>query len=71
MPSTVIRGCAYDLDHRELRITFTSGRRYIYSDVPPEKFSAFTHAASRGSFFNREIRDVYAFREMKEQLELV
>jgi len=69
MPSSVIRNYAYDPDTRELRITFVSGRRYVYFDVPPEKFSAFTHAPSRGSFFNREIRDIFAFHELAERHE--
>ena len=64
MPSTVIRNYHYDPDARELTITFVSGRKYIYFDVPHEKFSAFVHAPSRGPFFNREIRDAYNYREV-------
>jgi hypothetical protein len=69
MPSTVIRRYSYDPDMRELKITFVSGRKYLYFNVPPEKFSAFMHAPSRGAFFNREIRDVYGYREITPQHE--
>jgi len=64
MPSTAIRRIIYDPTDRELWVTFVSGREYVYFDVPPEKFSAFSHASSRGGFFNREIRDQYAYREV-------
>ena len=38
--------------------------RYVYADVPPDVFDAFKTAESRGGFFNHEIRDRYAFREV-------
>jgi KTSC domain len=64
MPSTAIRNIAYDLAKRELKVTFVTGRRYAYADVPPEAFQAFTTSSSRGAFFNREIRDRYETREI-------
>jgi hypothetical protein len=45
-------------------VTFVTGRRYVYDDVPSEVFDAFKTAPSRGAFFNHEIRDRYAFREV-------
>ena len=67
MPSTAIRNLFYIPAKRELWLTFVSGRRYIYADVPPEVFDAFNTASSRGTFFNHEIRDRYAFREVTRQ----
>jgi hypothetical protein len=64
MPSTAIRNLFYDPAKRELWLTFVSGRRYVYTDVPSEVFDAFKTASSRGAFFNREIRDRYTFREV-------
>lgn len=64
MPSTVIRRFDYRLETRELEILFTTGRRYIYSDVPEEAARAFRAAFSKGSHFNRHIRDCYPFREV-------
>jgi hypothetical protein len=49
---------------RQLWVTFVTGRRYVYDDVPSEVFDAFKTAPSRGAFFNHEIRDRYAFREV-------
>ena len=64
MPSTVIRNYLYDAANGELWITFVTGRRYVYAAVPQAVFDAFKAAPSRGAFFNREIRDRYAYREI-------
>lgn len=64
MPSTAIRNIAYDTAARELWVTFTSGRRYVYEDVAAEVVHSFQHADSRGAFFNHEIRDRYPYREV-------
>jgi KTSC domain len=64
MPSTAIRNLFYVPVKRELWVTFVSGRRYVYTDVPHEVFDAFKVAPSRGAFFNHEIRDRYRFREI-------
>jgi hypothetical protein len=67
MPSTAIRGIFYDPTKRELCVTFVSGRRYVYTDVPSAVFDAFKTAPSRGAFFNHEIRDRYAFHEVTDR----
>ena len=67
MPSTAIRSLFYDPAKRELWVTFVTGRRYVYSDVRSDVFDAFKTASSRGAFFNREIRDRYAFREVTRE----
>jgi len=64
MPSTAIRTLFYDPAKRELWVTFVSGRRYVYAEVPPDVFDAFKTASSRAAFFNHEIRDRYRFREV-------
>jgi KTSC domain-containing protein len=67
MPSTAIRYFRYDAGKRELVVTFITGRRYAYEDVPPAVFDAFRSAFSKGVFFNREIRDRYAHREVTRE----
>jgi hypothetical protein len=64
MPSTAIRNLFYVPANRELWVTFVTGRRYVYTEVPADVFDAFKMASSRGAFFNQEIRDRYAFREV-------
>ena len=67
MPSTVIRRFAYIPERSELLIEFVSGRRYLYLDVPPQEAEAMRTAFSKGSYFNRKIRDTYAFRELADE----
>jgi hypothetical protein len=64
MPSTAIRNFFYDPAERQLWVTFVTSRRYVYNDVPPDVFDGFSAAFSKGTFFNHEIRDRYAFREV-------
>ncbi|HVQ09309.1 MAG TPA: KTSC domain-containing protein [Allosphingosinicella sp.] len=64
MPSTVIRAARYDPDRRVLDILFTTGRRYLYHDVPPEEADRFRAAFSKGRHFNAHIRDHYDFTEV-------
>ncbi|MGB3447144.1 MAG: KTSC domain-containing protein [Xanthobacteraceae bacterium] len=64
MPSTAIHDFSYEAASHRLTITFVSGRRYVYDDVPSDVFDAFTRADSRGGFFNRDIRDRYRYREV-------
>lgn len=64
MPSTVIRRFDYSPEREELTIEFVSGRRYLYSGVPRDEAESLRSASSKGSYFNRRIRDRYAFREL-------
>ena len=47
--SSVIRFFRYDPRERALHITFTSGKTYIYLDVPPKVYDAFLKADPRAS----------------------
>jgi hypothetical protein len=64
MPSAVIRRFEYLPDTRELVVLFTTGRRYLYSEVPEEAAVQFRSAFAKGVHFNRYIRDKYPCREM-------
>ena len=64
MPSTVIRAARFDPDTGVLDIIFTTGRRYLYRDVPPDEAERFAAAFSKGRYFNARIRDRYAFTEV-------
>lgn len=67
MPSTVIRSYRYDRRQRALDIVFQSGRRYTYLGVPEETYDAMKAASSKGEFFNRQIRDHFAFERNGEE----
>lgn len=64
MPSTVIQRFVYCPDSSELWIEFTSGRRYVYSEVPNEVAETFRSAFAKGVYFNTRIRDRYPHREV-------
>ena len=64
MPSTVIRHFRYLPDRSELLVEFTTGRRYVYQQVPAEEAEAMRNAFAKGVFFNRNIRGRYAAREV-------
>ena len=62
--STVIRGAWYQPRRRQLDLLFTSGRRYVYSEVPMAVASGFAEADSKGRFYNLEIRNRFPCREV-------
>ena len=64
MPSTVIRRFHYQPERRELEVTFVTGRRYLYLDVPSDVAADFRAAFSKGVYFNRYVRDRFACREI-------
>ena len=69
MPSSVIRRFAYCPDNAELWVEFTTGRRYVYSDVPREVADTFRSAFAKGVYFNTRIRDRYPHREVSHEHE--
>ena len=64
MPSTVIRHFEHDPATRQLRVTFTTGRIYVYDEVPDMVAASLRAAGSKGAFFNSQIRNVYPYREL-------
>jgi hypothetical protein len=56
MPSTVIRSIHYRPEARELEVSFTTGRLYVFHDVPPEAAEDFRAARIKGRHFNARIR---------------
>lgn len=63
--SSLIQRAIYDGAKQTLAVTFTTGRTYLYFDVPPDLYAEFATAPSQGQFFNWRIRDQYQFREIE------
>ena len=61
MPSTVIRKFDYDPQACRLDVTFVSGRRYSYHQVPAELAQEMRAAFAKGEFYNRRIRGRFEF----------
>lgn len=64
MPSSVIRRFVYDPSEQKLCVEFTTGRKYVYPEVPEEVANAFRSAFSKGVYFNTRIRDSFEYREI-------
>jgi hypothetical protein len=62
--STAIREFEYRPDRNELYVQFTTGRKYVYLDVPAAVYRGFCNAGSFGEYFNCYIRDHYDFRAL-------
>ncbi len=62
--STAIRVIVYNALRLRLRVTFTSGVRYEYRDVPGDLHRAFLQAESKGRFFQAQIRDRYPYERL-------
>jgi hypothetical protein len=67
MPSTVIRRFVYDETEQNLWVEFTTGRRYVYSEVPHEVAEALRSAFAKGVYFNTRIRDKFPHREVSHE----
>lgn len=64
MPSTVISSVDYRPEARELEILFTTGRRYVFHEVPAQAAEDFRAARIKGRHFNARIRGRYRFSEV-------
>ena len=67
MPSTVIRRYVYDHAAQELWVEFVTGRRDVYSGVPPQIAEALGSAFAKGVYFNTRIRDRFPHREVEHE----
>ena len=67
--STVLREADYDPASRGLTLTFVSGKRYVYREVPPEVVTQLAESDSAGRFYGAVIRTGYQYTEVPEQKE--
>jgi hypothetical protein len=66
VPSSVIKAYSYDPQRQALRITFVSGRIYVYDAVPEAVASGLKLAFAKGEYFNKHIRNRYRSSADKE-----
>ncbi|RYE81804.1 MAG: KTSC domain-containing protein [Hyphomicrobiales bacterium] len=65
MPSAAVRDIEYDPESETLWVTFVpTGKRYAYRLVPLAVYDEFIRAFSKGTYFNRFIRDRYGYSEV-------
>jgi lysyl-tRNA synthetase class 2 len=59
LKSSAISLCEYDDETQDLSVTFTNGRTYDLTGVPPDLFEGLCSAPSAGQFFNTYLRGRY------------
>lgn len=60
--SSNVQEVGYDEEKRELIITWTRGKRSIYSNVPEELAVQLAHAPSVGTMLGQEIKPYFTHR---------
>ena len=55
--SSVIKSLEYNKERQDLKVSFKSGRIYVYTPVSNEFYDKLDKSTSKGSFFNKNIRD--------------
>lgn len=66
MPSSVISHFSYDQDAAALYITFVSGIRYKYRNVPQEVYHMLKAAGSKGRYFNHYIKNKFRYSKLRQ-----
>ena len=59
--SSSLNSVGYEAESQLLKVEFHHGAVYRYFGVPPTVHEALMKAESKGTFLNREVRDVYPF----------
>lgn len=59
--SSNVEQVGYQEDQMELHVVFRDGSHYVYQEVPAEIFDQLLVASSKGSFLNREVKNVYNY----------
>lgn len=52
MQSSMLSGCSYDDETKELTVTFSNSKNYVYEDVDKSIYDALISAESAGKYFN-------------------
>ena len=63
--SESIAAIGYDDDAEALEVEFVTGAVYRYRGVSQDTFEDFRQAPSKGAFFNRHIKDAYAWEQVE------
>ena len=63
--STTLATVAYDADRQLLQIEFRDRTIYRYRHVPADVHAALLCAPSKGSYFNRVIREQFVFTRLR------
>jgi len=63
--SSDLSSVGYNQEDYILEIEFNSGGVYQYHDVPPRIYEGLMNASSHGSYFHREIKENYRYKQIR------
>ena len=63
--SSNIASVGYDSSISLLEVEFNTGSIYQYSNVPANVYSSLMNAASKGTYFNANIKRRYNYRQIR------
>ena len=63
--SSMIRSIGYEESSGTLEVEFTSGSIYQYFDVPESEYKRLINAASKGRYFNQNIKESYRYVQIR------
>ena len=63
--SSMIRSIGYEESSGTLEVEFTSGSIYQYFDVPESGYKRLINAASKGRYFNQNIKESYRYVQIR------
>jgi hypothetical protein len=63
--SSLLANVSYDAGQSVLQLELCDGAVYRYFDVPPVIYEDLLAAESKGSYFNREIRDCFRYARLR------
>ena len=64
--SSMFSELGYDEASKSLTVRFTRGQLYRYHEVPGHLWLDMQAADSMGSYFSKNIRDVYRYEKLEE-----
>ena len=64
LESRTLASAFYDPGRCQLELEFRSGKRYLYFRVPQSCYEELLLAESKGGYFNRSIRNRFAFQDL-------
>jgi KTSC domain len=67
LDSTALAWVRYIPDQRLLQVGLRTGKNYDYFDVPAVVYQELLAAKSQGRYYNRHIRNGFAFKQVRSQ----
>jgi hypothetical protein len=64
LQSKTLASALYHPRRRQLELEFRSAKRYLYFQVPLQCYRQLLRADSKGTYFNRNIRNRFPFQDL-------